>query len=272
MRVRFSDFEYDNITLSSKGLCIVSFNGMQDDDIETDSQRTFNSISLFGGRYQPFITSVYEDRLEVELSIGKKYCENNLNNLYFSVQEIEDIQYWLNRPTSHKFKILNEVEYADVYWEGSFNLQWVKIGEDTIGLNATFISNRPHALGEEVLYEKELGGNETLVLSDFSYDEGSIAPTIVIELKESGNLEFTHIFNNIETKTKITNCIIGEKITFDKLLQISSSVDSHDIYNNFNWVFPRIYNIYGNTINVYKSNLSCDCKITYNPIRKVTFS
>ena len=78
MRVRFSDFEYDGIALSDKGLAIVSFDGAQDDDIETDSQRTFNSISLFGGRYQPFITSVFEDRLEVEFSIGKNYCEEVL--------------------------------------------------------------------------------------------------------------------------------------------------------------------------------------------------
>ena len=272
MRVRFSDFEYDGITLSSKGLAIVSFDGAQDDDIETDSQRTFNSISLFGGRYQPFITSVFEDRLEVEFSIAKNFCEDNMNNPYFSIQEIEDIQYWLNRPTSHIFKILNEVEYADVYWEGSFNLQWIKMGEDTIGFNATFISNRPYASGNEVLYEKILGGNKELVLPDFSYDEGTITPTVVIELQEGGDLEFTNHFNGVTTVTKIKGCISGEIITFDKLMQVSSSIESHDIYNDFNWVFPKIYNLYGNTINTYTANLNCDCKISYNPVRKVTFS
>ena len=272
MRVRFSDFEYDGIALSDKGLAIVSFDGAQDDDIETDSQRTFNSISLFGGRYQPFVTSVFEDRLEVEFSIAKNYCEDNKDNPYFSVREIEDIQYWLNRPTSHKFKILNEVEYADVYWEGSFNLKWIKVGEETIGFDATFISNRPYAIGEEVLYEKELGGDTELVLADFSYDEGSIIPTVVIELKESGDLELINTFNGLEEKTVINRCTSGEIITFDKLMQISSSIESHDIYNDFNWVFPKIYNLYENTINKYKTNLNCDCKITYNPVRKVTFS
>ena len=272
MRVRFSDFEYDGIALSDKGLAIVSFDGAQDDDIETDSQRTFNSISLFGGRYQPFVTSVFEDRLEVEFSIAKNFCGDTANNPYFSIQDIEDIQYWLNRPTSHKFKILDEVEYADVYWEGSFNLQWIKMGEDTIGFNATFISNRPYAIGEEVLYEKELGGNEELILPDFSFDEGSIVPTVIIELKQDGNLEFTNTFNDVDIITRIEGCINGEIITFDKLMQVSSSIESHDIYNDFNWVFPKIYNVYGNTINKYKSNLNCDCKITYNPVRKVTFS
>ena len=42
--MRFSNFEYDGISLQDKGLGIVSFNGMQDDDITTDSQRNFESI------------------------------------------------------------------------------------------------------------------------------------------------------------------------------------------------------------------------------------
>ena len=270
--MKFSDFEYDGVSLSSMELQIVSFSGMQDDDITTDSQRTFNSISLFDGRYQPFITSVFEDRLEIEFSISKQYCSNENDSEYFSIQEIEQIQYWLNRPTSHIFRILGEPEYADVYWEGSFNLQWVKAGEDTIGLNATFISNRPYAIGNEVLYEKDLNANEEFLISDFSFDEGSIVPDVILEIQEDGNLEFTNTFNNKETVTKIKNCTNGEIITFSKLMQITTSNNSHAVYNDFNWVFPRIYNVYGNILNTFKSNLKCNCKIYYNPVRKVTFS
>ena len=124
----------------------------------------------------------------------------------------------------------------------------------------------------QILYEKELGGDEELILSDFSFDEGSIVPTVILELKENGDLELINTFNGLEEKTIINGCTSGEIITFDKLMQVSSSIESHDIYNDFNWVFPKIYNLYGNTINKYKTNLSCDCKITYNPVRKVTFS
>ena len=89
--MRFSDFEYDGISLSSMGLSIVSFDGAQDDEITTDSQRTFNSISLFGGRYQPFLTSIYEDRLEIEFAIAKNFCEDE-TDVYFTIQQIENIQ------------------------------------------------------------------------------------------------------------------------------------------------------------------------------------
>lgn len=268
----FKDFIYDDISLSSLGLQIVSFNGAQDDDITTDSQREFNSIVLFGGKYQPFITSTYEDRLEVEFSIGKNYCGND-GSLYFSIDEIERIQYWLNRPTPHKFRIVGDPEYATVYWEGSFNLQWIKAGEETVGLNVTFISNRPYALGNENLYEQTLGGKDNfMVVIDSSADEGSIVPNIIIEIQENGDLELTNTFNNKPIVTQIKNCTSGEIINFSNMLQVITNKSSHNIYNDFNWVFPRIYNVFGNVDNIFTSNISCKCTLSYNPIRKVTFS
>ena len=269
--MRFNDFEYDGISLSSMGLAIVSFDGAQDDEITTDSQRSFESISLFGGRYQPFLTSIYDDRLEIEFSIAKDFCEDE-TDIYFTIEQIETIQYWLNRPTPHIFRILNDIEYADIYWEGSFNLEWVKAGEETVGFVATFISNRPYGIGVENLYENELTSENTLTIEDFSYDEGSIVPNVVLKLKESGDLEFSNVFNNKTTKTVINNCTSGEEITFTNMLQVLSSDSSHNVYDDFNWVFPRIYNLYGNITNVFSSNLNCDCTISYNPVRKVTFS
>lgn len=270
--MRFKDFEYDGISLSSRGLGIVSFDGMQDDDITTDSQRTFNSISLNNGEYQPFINSVFEDRLEVEFSIAKDFCEDADGNGYFTIPEIEEIQYWLNRPTPHIFRILDEPEYADVFWEGSFNLQWVKAGEETVGFNATFISNRPYGLQVESSYIKDLTPTTSLEINDLSYDEGSIIPNVIITLQESGNLELTNTFNGTETITKVNNCSNGEELTFTNIQQLFSSDSNHEVYSDFNWVFPCIYNIYGNTKNIFTSNLKCNCIISYNPIRKVTFS
>lgn len=270
--MQFVDFEYDGVSLSSRGMMIVSFNGAQDDAITTDSQRNFESISLFGGKYQPFVFSTYDDRLEIEFSIGKNICEDRDGNHYFTISEIESTQYWLNRPTPHIFKILRDSEYADVYWEGSFNLEWVKSGENVIGFNATFISNRPYGLGAESLHTKELTPFNSLIINDFSFDEGSIIPTIIITVRESGNLEFTNTFNGKETVTKIDNCINGEQLTFTALQQLLTSRASHNVYSDFNWVFPRIYNLYGEIENTFTSNLNCSCAISYNPIRKVTFS
>ena len=272
--MQFRNFEYDNMKLSDFGLGIISYDGAQDDEITTDSQRTFQTMSLFGGSYQPFVSSVYEDRLEVEFTIGKDYClegEDDFNPV-FTIQEIEEIQYWLNRPNPHVFRILDDPEYADVYWEGSFNLEWVKYGEDVIGLNATFITNRPFAIGNEILYEQELGNDEELVLVDFSREEGDIVPTIILDIEEDGDLEFVNDFNGKRIKTVVKNCSSGEQIVFSNMLQITSNFPDHKIMDDFNWVFPRIYNIYGNIINTFTSNLSCNCRIYYKPVRKVTFS
>ena len=269
--MKFSDFEYDGISLSSMGLAIVSFDGAQDDEITTDSQRTFNSISLFGGRYQPFLTSVYEDRLEIEFSIAKNFCEDE-TDVYFTIPLIERIQYWLNRPTPHIFRILNDVEYSDVYWEGSFNLEWVKSGEETVGLIATFITNRPYGIGIKRTFSQEISSEEPLIIDDYSYDEGSIVPNVSIILLEDGDLELTNTFNGTISVTKIDNCTVGEQIIFTKLEQLTSTDTNHNIYSDFNWVFPRIYNLYGSIKNSFTSNLRCNIIISYNPIRKVTFS
>lgn len=271
--MQFVDFEYDGTSLSSKGMTVVSFDGMQDDEITTDSQRNFESISLFNGKYQPFVYSIYEDRLEIDFSIGRNICSNDVEDYFLTVAQLESLQYWLNRPTAHKFKILQDAEYVNIFWEGSFNMDWVKLGEKVIGVNLHFISNRPFALGEkEVFAEENLNQDNVIYIIDSSSDEGSIVPSVEITLKEDGDLELTNTFNEEEIRTIITGCKADEVITFSSALQIKSSDSSHKVMDCFNWVFPRIYNVYGNNINRFSSNLDCECTISYNPIRKVTFS
>jgi hypothetical protein len=273
VEMQFVDFEYDGTSLSSKGMIVVSFDGMQDDDITTDSQRSFESISLFNGKYQPFVYSIYEDRLEIDFSIGRNICSNDVEDYFLTVAQLESLQYWLNRPTAHKFKILQDAEYVNIFWEGSFNMDWVKLGEKVIGVNLHFISNRPFALGEkEVFAEENLNQDNVIYIIDSSSDEGSIVPSVEITLKEDGDLELTNTFNEEEIRTIITGCKADEVITFSSALQIKSSDSSHKVMDCFNWVFPRIYNVYGNNINRFSSNLDCECTISYNPIRKVTFS
>lgn len=273
VEMQFVDFEYDGTSLSSKGMTVVSFDGMQDDEITTDSQRNFESISLFNGKYQPFVYSIYEDRLEIDFSIGRNICSNDVEDYFLTVAQLESLQYWLNRPTAHKFKILQDAEYVNIFWEGSFNMDWVKLGEKVIGVNLHFISNRPFALGEkEVFTEENLNQDNVIYIIDSSSDEGSIVPTVEITLKEDGDLELTNTFNEEEIRTIITGCKADEIITFSSTLQIKSSDSSHKVMDCFNWVFPRIYNVYGNNINRFSSNLDCECTISYNPIRKVTFS
>lgn len=273
VEMQFVDFEYDGTSLSSKGMTVVSFDGMQDDEITTDSQRSFESISLFNGKYQPFVYSIYEDRLEIDFSIGRNICSNDVEDYFLTVAQLESLQYWLNRPTAHKFKILQDAEYVNIFWEGSFNMDWVKLGEKVIGVNLHFISNRPFALGEkEVFAEENLNQDNVIYIIDSSSDEGSIVPSVEITLKEDGDLELTNTFNEEEIRTIITGCKADEVITFSSALQIKSSDSSHKVMDCFNWVFPRIYNVYGNNINRFSSNLDCECTISYNPIRKVTFS
>lgn len=87
-----------------------------------------------------------------------------------------------------------------------------------------------------------------------------------IVILEDGDL---NIHNAIENRnTYIGNCVAGEVITMDYPV-IQSSIPSHDIQNNFNWVFFRIANTYENNRNDLTISIPCKIKIKYSPIVKV---
>lgn len=103
-------------------------------------------------------------------------------------------------------------------------------------------------------------------LNDTSYEEGYIYPQMEITVKKDGNLLIHNAIENRETY--IANCQVNEKITIDYPV-IQSSVSSHNIQNDFNWIFFRVANTYDNSRNDLVISLPCSIKIKYSPIVKV---
>lgn len=103
-------------------------------------------------------------------------------------------------------------------------------------------------------------------LNDISYEEGYIYPQMEITVKEDGDLI---IHNSIENReTYIANCKANEVITLEYPV-IQSSDSSHNIQNDFNWIFFRVANTYDNSRNDLVISLPCSIKIKYSPIVKV---
>lgn len=69
-----TDFEYDGVLLSEVGYALVAFDGVKDGERDTDSQITFNHMSMMRGKYQPFSSYIYDDVLKMEFYIGKDMC------------------------------------------------------------------------------------------------------------------------------------------------------------------------------------------------------
>ena len=264
-------FTYDGISLNEfdNGLYVIAF--FDTGSSSNEGERTIERTSMFMGKYQPFIYQKYEDTLTFSIGLVKNPCL--IDEMEITVLEMENLKRWLCRPIPGKFKVHGNndtdmfYEYEEIYWEGTFNLQEINLNGKRVGVTLEFISTRPYALQEDTGISGTVEAEETIIIDDNSAEIGYIYPDITIRCLESGDLT---MYNSIDQRaTVIKNCSENEIITFSKELQIQSSNPTHDIYNDFNFIFLRISNDYYNTINEIAFSLNCEYEITYNPIRKV---
>ena len=109
--------------------------------------------------------------------------------------------------------------------------------------------------------------SNTYTLFDTSDEIGYIYPDLKIICLESGKLELYN--SNENRKTIIENCSANEVINFSENLVFSSSNESHKIQNDFNYIFFRIANSYGNRKNIISSSIPVDIEFSYSPYVKV---
>ena len=264
-----TDFIYDGLRLSDLGYMIVSFDGSKGGEITTDSQLSYNHAPMMGGKRQPYITSVYEDPLEMEFYIGKNICngKQDMSKSSYSIT-LEDMAYlkrWLVRHYPHKLTVVGG-DYDSIYWMGSFNVKEYVLGDGRVGATLTFECDAPFGYKDDVVISGELDADESFDYNCISDEIGWIYPDIEIMVKQDGDLVIT---NNDERETIIKNCLANEIITIDKNLQISSSFSSHKIADDFNYVYYRVNNQFNSVSNTIKTNLSISFEIKYSPYAKV---
>lgn len=258
------DFIYDDISLSSMGYTVCNFDTDSSiNTVTTDSQRTFQHATMFYGKYLPIYASSYSDHLELTFSVCRMPVFNNPD---LTVDDIRFMKRWLNRPTCHKFKIIHE-GFSGIYFEGTFNVTEMRFAGYVNGLELTFISNRPFALHEPMLYETDLlTSTDYLDIFDLSDEIGSIYPDIQVTCKSAGSLSIINSFD--ERRTTVANCRDGEIITFTPYLIIESNDPEHAVYDDFNFNFTRISNTLYEKKNRITSSLPCHIRISYSPIVK----
>lgn len=258
------DFEYDGLTLSDMGYVMCKFDSSGIQTVSNGSQITFNTVSMLNGQKHELTDVTYDECLKITFQICKNPCSRD--QLEISVRDLRNLMKWLNRKDFHKFKLLND-EYMDLYFEASFNISTIEIGDKICGLELEATTNRPFALHDPVsIIIKNTESNSKKIITDISDEEGYIYPYMEVEILESGILT---IHNDLENRTmQINNCIAGERITLDYPI-ISSSISSHKIQDDFNWNWFRIYNTFQNSQNILTISIPCTIKIKYSPIVKV---
>lgn len=260
------DFEYDGEYLKDWGYIICSTDSPSGfESVVSDSQLTFDTVSQLGGKLFNLTSSYYENRIEITFQIGKYSCREQ-SFTPISVYELRAIKRWLNRPGFHRFKLI-QPGWVDIYMEGSFNVTHIEFSGQIYFLELNFVSNRPFAIHEPVTYSFQTTDiDKEFAFFDISDEIGYIYPDMKITCLEDGDLEITN--SSEDRTTVIKGCKKDEEITFSKFLTISTSLSTHKIQNDFNFIFPRIANTYNNRKNILTFNKQVKVEMTYTPYVK----
>lgn len=270
------DFVFNGKKLSDYGCVLCSLTESTDiKTISIGSNITFNTIYTQANNKFKLMSSDYTEAYSATFQICKLNC-SDINDKFFSVEETASITRWLNQKSYKRFQLItDDGQYDNIYYMGSFNLQKILLGNDTVGFELTLQTDAPFGYYNEVYYELTFNTSEdTNIVYDPSDEIGYIYPKdIVIECLSSGNLE---IENSQEPnrKTIINNCMPGEIISIDSENKIITSNKAHPrLYNDFNYNYMRISNRdkgrYDDTLNEYSVSMPCRITFSYSPICKV---
>ncbi len=272
------DFIYDERRLSDFGFMICSFDG---GGVETvsDSEVTFNMVSALSGKRRYITDRVYESFIESTFQICKIPDRWNYN-IEITFEEVRALKRWLERKNFCKVKFIQEPfsEFGyDFFFEGVFNVKQIEIGGVILGLELTLITNRPLALHDPINIKLEWSKNElseyerskksiTRTIEDLSDETGFCYPKMKVTCLENGSFQIASDVNGDITVVK--NCIKNEVLTFEYPI-VTSSIKTHDLANDFNFVFLKLQNSYGERENNFTIDSPCVIEIEYCPVVKI---
>lgn len=274
------DFEFDGHRLSDYGcaLCHILIN-TDASAISIGSNISFKTVKISATNKFKLLSADYEEVYATTFEICKFDCYDT-ENKYFNQEEISYIMRWLNRKTFKKLKMIYEDgTLADVYYNASFNVKPITVGEHVIGFELSMQTDAAFGYYDDIEYTMEFTeDNLSHEYYDISDEIGYIYPSsFKIDITKSGDLE---IINSQEPErvTSIKNCVSGETLTLVENKSITSTDPHSKLYNDFNYEYPRISNAIeyvdgcgtiDNMKNTFTVNTPCKITFVYSPICKM---
>lgn len=257
------NFQYDNEYASDYQLMICFFNEVSGVDItDSGSQLSNEQVKIVGT--DEFLT--INNNYSAPLSFVFQTCkmDNNCSPIEITPEEFSNINRWVNRKESHKFKI-DKNGYEGIYFLGRFNIKAIKINNIVYGVEFTFTSDYPYGFADQIT--QSYSGKEFMVYNH-SDEIGYLSPITIITCNEAGTLRITNDMDN--EIFELTDCIANEVITIDnKNMVITSNNLNHKLYNCFNYNYIKLCNTYNERRNNFTSTLNINMEIKYSPVRKV---
>ena len=240
------------------------------EEVTAGSTITFNKVPMERGKRHSLTSTQYDECITTTFDICKNPDIYDLDDMEISKDECRDIMRWLNRREYLKFCVLPDVDMdSDLcYFNASFNITKIKVHEKLRGLRLTMETDRPFGTApEKTVIMNFTEGNLTKIFNDGSNEIGVTYPTIIVKCNQSGDLKIKNEDENCEMEVK--NCELNEIISvYGDTRIITSSLDGHDISNDFNYVYFRIGNYYRKRDNKITVSLPCTITLKYTPIIK----
>jgi phage-related protein len=176
--------------------------------------------------------------------------------------EYEEIMRWLVKPTYNYITFDNDI-YFNVY----INVVAKKICGQVYGFEITATNDSIYSYSKE--YQTTI--SSTTTLTDESSVIGYTYPYfIAIRVQSDGDVVIKNESDTNRT-TEIKNCIAGEKIIIDcENKIITSNSNSHNLSEDFNFVFFRLFNTENTRENVISVSDNIIVEMVYRFKRMVT--
>lgn len=269
----FIDFYYCGHTLSEYYGIIGNISGGSiGEPINIGSVLNLNPVELKIAKKRKSVYATYDEYVEKQFSFFKNPCTGAS---YYSAAEVNEIVRWLNQPRYEKFTpIYSNTTWPMVHYYASFNVQPITYMSNVIGFQLNMTTNAPFGYYEEVTESS----SDILVINDISDEQGFIYPscTITIGTLPLGTDRHIILSNRHDDETTvIANCLNGEVITVNgEYGTITSSSPHVGLQDDFNYVFPKIWNYMGsdgidhrqNEFHVNHNDVTIS--MTYSPISK----
>lgn len=261
MRIYADDFVFNGVRLSQFGMRLCSFESASLEKTSSGSSIEMNTSKPPLSHRWNYYSQEYDAPLKFTVQMTKA------NHKPISPTEQAAVSRWLIRKDGYKEFQFDSEDFIDILFHANAtSLNNLCIAGNVVGMEASFICDAPFGYSRPVHKEFSQKSFQVNVNSD---EIGYLYPVVTISVEEDGDLELKNLSDGNHI-TKIAGCTAGERIYLDNESKIiTSSVETHNIPDCFNWKWVRLIRSDSVTKNRIEVSLSCHISMDITQIRKV---
>lgn len=255
----FADFTFDGHGNDEYGVICVAFDAQVKNNYSGQKTELKTDISGSGREFE-----IYDQKYSEPMSFNFQIVNKDSSDI--SPEQERYISKWLCHRGEYSWMFLQEPRYADIYIKANISNPQIIVVAGVCGLEYTVTTSAATCFSDEhdesVVLTQDDNSFELYLFND---DECCIHPNLEITFAESGDFQLKNEAENSDYFLEIKGVTAGETITIEEDLFISSSIESHDVWNDFNKNWFRLYD----DKNVITANLACTINLKYRETRRV---